>query len=290
VDGNVCSVLWCATRNHLAGRRAGPIPGTAPEGSLARGENLDNAVTWRRASSAYVGFTRGIHMSDQINPEVVVPQRAVVTIPPVSGIARDSIQIGFHFDNPSLSVDSNIKAFFNTVATGGLVAVNGYMSPTLSHVTNSARIQYYDLTAALGGSGTLGPPISTTFFALGGGGGTPLPSELALALSYHAEYTTIPEHGPGARPRARYRGRIYLGPLTTAAMAQDSTTHRSIVSPGASQSIVASAKALLLAEPSWSVWSRKDRVLRRVVGGWLDDAFDIQRRRGEDPVARVNFP
>jgi len=35
------------------------------------------------------------------------------------------------------------------------------------------------------------------------------------------------------------------------------------------------------------VWSRKKAALASVTSAWVDDAFDVQRRRGEDPVFRI---
>ena len=42
-------------------------------------------------------------------------------------------------------------------------------------------------------------------------------------------------------------------------------------------------------DPTWAVWSRHDALARAVVGGWCDDAWDVQRRRGEVAVVRTTF-
>lgn len=218
------------------------------------------------------------------------PSRVIVTLPAASGVGRDAVVTDFTFSSATPNVLTALAAFYNTTHPTWATAVSGYLSPTLSRATGAGVFHVYDLSVPLTSGGPAGPPIQTATWTLGGGGGTPLPSELAVVLSYHAADTSIPEHAPGARPRSRYRGRCYIGPLTTTALNQDATSHRPTVLQAVRETITASAVALLAAEPTWSVWSRKDKMQRTVVGGWVDDAWDVQRRRGEDPVVRTNWP
>jgi hypothetical protein len=53
--------------------------------------------------------------------------------------------------------------------------------------------------------------------------------------------------------------------------------------------IATAATALLLAEPGWSVWSRRDAALHQIIGGHVDNRFDSQRKREEIATSRVNF-
>jgi hypothetical protein len=41
--------------------------------------------------------------------------------------------------------------------------------------------------------------------------------------------------------------------------------------------------------PSWSVWSRKNANTKLVTGGFVDNAFDTQRRRGEKASGRQTW-
>jgi hypothetical protein len=75
--------------------------------------------------------------------------------------------------------------------------------------------------------------------------------------------------------------------MATSALGSDSTTHRPYVAQNVRETIAAAAGHFSALEPSWSVWSRKDAVLRQITQGSVDDAWDVQRRRGEDPVART---
>jgi hypothetical protein len=213
--------------------------------------------------------------------------RAVITIPAVSGVARDAVKFDFAFANPSSAIDTNIVTFFSFVNPTWSTSISGFLSPTLAHTSAGCLLQLYDLTGHLDGTATGHPPYHQTTFTLPGGGGSPLPSELAVVLSYHADFTGIPEHAPHARPRARYRGRLYIGPMATSALDSDSTTHRPRIAQNVRETVAAGAVHLSQLEPTWSVWSRTDATMRQILQGSIDDAWDVQRSRGEDPLNRT---
>lgn len=217
----------------------------------------------------------------------MVATRAVVTIPAVSGVARDAVKFDFAFANPSASLAANIVTFFSYVNPTWSTSLSAFLSPTLAHASAGCLLQEYDITGHLDGSATGHPPYNQTTFTLPGGGGSPLPSELSVVISYHADFTGIPEHGPGTRPRARYRGRLYVGPMATSALGSDSSSHRPTVAQNCRETLAAAAGHFSSLEPTWSVWSRRDAALRQITQGSVDDAWDVQRRRGEDPVTRT---
>ena len=196
---------------------------------------------------------------------------------PKSGIVRDQVQWNFVLDNPGSGDFGIVEAFY--------LGVHDFLSPTLSGTVTTYK---YDISSHLSGSSPAGPPVGSHTLFGPAGTGSPLPSECAVALSYHADYSTIPEHEAGARPRSRYRGRLYMGPLNTTALDHAATTFRPIVSSGITTA-AHDAAATLKATGFWGVWSRHDSAVRVVMGGWIDDAFDSQRRRGEDHVARTTF-
>lgn len=124
-------------------------------------------------------------------------------------------------------------------------------------------------------------PRATYEHTFTGSTGNPLPAEVALCLSYHA----APVAGV---PQARRRGRVYLGPFTAA----ESTDGR----PGTALTnmLLAQAAQLLAAAQAsvtwqWIVWSRTLDSGAPVTGGWIDDAWDTQRRRGPDSTTRTLF-
>lgn len=118
-----------------------------------------------------------------------------------------------------------------------------------------------------------------------------LPTEVAGVLSFHADLTGVLEESGATRPRARRRGRVYIGPLVTTAV--DVATPPYILNTGFLQTLRQAAIVLwdtidaMGAGNAWCVWSRADSTLRPIVGGWTDNAPDTQRRRGFESTART---
>jgi hypothetical protein len=111
---------------------------------------------------------------------------------------------------------------------------------------------------------------------------------VAICGSFHSFYAADPEFIPGARPRARDRGRIYWGPLTSDVLTQDGGTMRTRVKDTVRSDLMKKMQGLR-DDPgfSWSVWSRKNSTIDPVQVVWVDDAIDIQRRRGEKAIVRT---
>lgn len=114
-------------------------------------------------------------------------------------------------------------------------------------------------------------------------GTTSLAAEVALVMSFQAVRVA-------GEPQARRRGRIFLGPLF--ATANDSATARpssTLVSSvaNAGDGLITASKASTLWE--WQVWSQVDGDGNEVDNGWVDNAFDTQRRRGLRATTRTTF-
>ena len=120
------------------------------------------------------------------------------------------------------------------------------------------------------------------------GGTVDLPSECAVVLTFNSDFGTAPEFGPGhTRLRARHRGRIYIGPLTSLAI-ESGTVSAPHVSPAMIDTLSAAGHALVNdAATLWAQWSRVDAVFRPIIGGSVDNATDTQRRRGQAATART---
>lgn len=118
-----------------------------------------------------------------------------------------------------------------------------------------------------------------------------LPTEVAAVLSFHGDLTSIAEESGGTRPRARRRGRIYIGPLTTDAVAITDDDPRLV----AAWTTVFRQAAIVMHDAAeadgwtWSVWSRAANELYEIVGGWTDNAPDTQRRRGAESTSRITY-
>lgn len=126
-------------------------------------------------------------------------------------------------------------------------------------------------------------PIRTTVWNLTSNpSGTPLPSEVALCCSFQADRIS-------GVPQARRRGRVYIGPLSTVALGTDGRPAATFVTAmvNAGNDLVDASVASTTWK--WSVFSRVLGTGSEVTNGWVDNAFDTQRRRGIAPSARTVF-
>lgn len=222
-----------------------------------------------------------------------------ITFESKSGLPEDRVVNSWSFITPLapvdfdlLNIESALQAFYNTIPTPAASAVCSWMSNSLSR-TVKPTYRHYDVSGALTGA-PAGSPVRTALAAttLGATGSTTgLPAEVAAVLSFQAQYGTDVEFGPGTRPRARDRGRVYIGPLTSGVLNSDGTTARvSLISTA--QTAIAEAGRHLIEDTGteWAVWSRAAGVMKPVSSVWVDDAFDTQRRRGQAPLSRLVRP
>lgn len=166
------------------------------------------------------------------------------------------------------AVDSAFQAFY--------LELEDYFASTLSSGTHHTTKMY-----SLPDPEPRIPFYSSLWGGLGGGSGA-LPAEVAVCSSFYASHAS-------GEPAARYRGRVYLGPLTTSAgelvggYSRPSATFRQDVA----DAMQALTTALSAVDYSLAVWSRTDNELRPVVGGWINDEWDTQRRRGPEVTQRT---
>lgn len=242
---------------------------------------------------------------------------AAVHIPDLNGIPKDDTINTFAFDVPGASVsgmtdvlDVQLPAFYNTVPTGsvGTFSLSGYMASNLDRGANKCHVVYYVLSP-VGGTAhvpvlPLGAPVHVLPFTLRqlAQGTGDLPRECAAVLSYHSSLTGLAEDTPGgvagprgdAHPAARHRGRIYLGPLSNNSLGAGtngpglSDNLRDVATKAAKQFLITAASTALEGL-AWSVWSRTNNLLTPIIAGWMDDAFDTQRRRGILASVRTAF-
>lgn len=171
-------------------------------------------------------------------------------------------------------------------------SIGNFLSTAISR-TIPPIMRTYNKTGFENGSASGGPidVRNTALVPTRTGGTVDLPSEVCITLTFHSDYGTTPEFGPGGiRPRARHRGRLYIGPLTTLGLISNTASGPSV--SGAALDTFAGAATALMADATtqWCQWSRKDALFRPVTGGWIDDAPDTQRRRGEAPTLRNVWP
>jgi len=204
--------------------------------------------------------------------------RCQVAIPADTGIGRDAVinNWGFFSAQGSAAVlddiDGPLKAFYDGWANyrGGL------------QDWKNSRLKLYDMSQPVPRA-----PVADVILPLSTAEQTTnLPGEVALCLSFQAARVS-------GLSQARRRGRIYLGPFAT--VANVSSTGR----PDSTMrtAILANAQSFLTAlagtSTGWHVISQptpqSPMTSAPVVGGWMDDAWDTQRRRGVSPLTRVPF-
>lgn len=213
-----------------------------------------------------------------------------------SGLPQDVIVNDFAFhqiagvptDAELTELGALVSDFYRAdVATGQ--CVSDYIGESVNRGATH-ELQYYTITAGAMGSprftedwlGPTAPAVTDN-----------LPTECAAVISFHADLTGVLEESGATRPRARRRGRLFIGPLTLGAVTIGdpqpvlNTTFRTTMQQAMTNMCL---NAQSNPQPAnFSVWSRSDNVLREVVGGWTDNAPDTQRRRGQAATARATF-
>lgn len=231
------------------------------------------------------------------------------SIPNITGLAKDMSVNDFVFNSPSSTAAAMaaVEDFYNGAHSTNGVAF--YMNASLSR-TASGLLEAYDITTTLGGA-PHGSPTVTSTWSLGavGPGTTALPDQMAAVVSYHADYAGALETGPSGaiptparavregapathtgrtRPKSTLRGRVYIGPCTVGGI-----NAAGQMSSGFYDALSASGVALTASALGWAVWSRRTASVHDIIGGWVDDALGVQRRRNTLPRAKtpwVGFP
>lgn len=189
---------------------------------------------------------------------------------------------------------THVLNFYNTHGTGGTHPISYYLGAQLDRAPNHCTISAYDITGHLNGT-PHGSPVAVQNWTLGASAATEvLPSGVAAAVSFRADYGTDVEFGPHTRPRARDRNKVFVGPINLAAISSDSTTNRCILSvPFVTDALAALFDLSEVVDETgadWvlQVWSRVNAATKLAVEGFMDNRPDYQRRRSDPaPAART---
>lgn len=216
--------------------------------------------------------------------------RAQVVLPYLSGKPEDVAVNTWHFSSGTaagadleLARDHLVEAYTvappNGPSGNALSPLGAHLSNAISRVTFPARIKLYDLAAPMP------RPVTEFTFTLPTSinpTADEMPAEVALCGSFYA-----------LRNLPRQRGRIYFGPFTVNATQDEPVNQRAHPRLQLRETIHGLLKRLI-SKPAntvnLAVYSRMDNVARAVTAGWVDDAFDTQRRRGQDASGRLPFP
>jgi hypothetical protein len=176
--------------------------------------------------------------------------------------------------------DDAIAALITTALANFYAEIDQRFSTAISNVVTT---KFYDR-----GDPTPRQPFFTDTFVINQTAGASLPEEVALCLSFKAAAVS----GVGA---GQTRGRVFLGPLNTGCLGIGEASNGSRPHTDVMTDVVQAGISLLTASQaannwSWEVWTSVGGVGREVVAGWVDNAFDTQRRRGLDATSRDTFP
>lgn len=194
--------------------------------------------------------------------------RAQVELEAGSLLPEDKIVNTWHFEGSETATDlANIDDMLSDFYDGANPSGRLFGVYSNSGVTGKVKIKIFCLADPE-------PRIPRGEFlhtwSRGAGGG--LPSEVALVMSYQGSEVA-------GEPQRRRRGRVYLGPFNAAQNTAGRPVQnlRQIIGEAASQ-LQAAAEASVTWQ--WVVYSRADVAGVEVVDGWIDNAWDTQRRRG----------
>lgn len=179
------------------------------------------------------------------------------------------------FENSILDAVGTMETFYgNTV--GQTHPIGAWLSPTLNRPW---EIRAYDLDDPPPRVPSLFPQVLPSAASTSG-----LPEEVAAVLSIH-----------GAPPvTARRRGRIYIGPLAQGGIVSADVDTYSALHPQLITDLrTAAGLALSSSLANFAGWAIRSSVpapnFVPVTGGWVDNAIDIQRRRGADATVRETW-
>lgn len=203
--------------------------------------------------------------------------RAQVTLRMKSGIPADFVTNSWCIETdvsaPSPSdiaeYTTAFKDFYDDIAT--LISVDVFQ--------NAHIVKYIELETTVVPNY---PYAEDTFDLASNPSNASFPQEVALCLSMQGFRIS-------GTPQARRRGRVYIGPIATATMTagRPSSTARTTLATSA-QTLVANLSAATL-PATLSIWSVTDQTAVEITEGWVDDAYDTQRRRGVAPTTRTTF-
>lgn len=224
-----------------------------------------------------------------------------------SGLPEDTFQNVIHCDvagsDPAgqdiIDAMGAFRDFYITNPGAQTVPLSAVISDAVSRVASACSIAAY-FTNDYSGVSPFGSPIGNLAFTMPApNASTQLPEEVAIVISVNGDLddvpvtATNPDPPPAViRPQARRRGRLYLGPLTQTAGTEVDTSYRpnATLRSDAGLAIATMYNAIVTLTPYvLGVWSKADEVVHPIVAGYVDDAWDTQRRRGLAATLRTTF-
>lgn len=197
----------------------------------------------------------------------------------------------------STSVVGVLNDFWTSLSGSQSAKIGAYLSPDVSRSSNAGMYTITDITAHLDGSAA-GPPIAVFSWTVPTGlADGPLAPGLAMCLGYRRAYGSDVERTGTIRPRARDRGRFYIGPLDlyTSKNKTDGSGFGGQIAALPLADLAQAADALFATHNPGShdqfncvQWSRKNASVANVAFYFVDTGYAYQRRREQEEQARVH--
>lgn len=208
-----------------------------------------------------------------------------VNLPYNSNIPRDVAINTFVVDGEteenSPAIVEAIDAYYNTAADGATHQLNWYLSAVINETLCHMEVSTINLA-----TGELTPVNDIPMPIAASPNTSSFPLEVALCSSFQsgADFGT-----PSVRRR---RGRHYLGPfhVGVAGASVDAVPRPiDILVEDMTLAAVELQSALETNGTPWCVWSRAEADVFPIDRGWVDYAWDTQRRREVDTISRATW-
>ena len=225
-------------------------------------------------------------------PGVVYPDhyRILAIFKGKSGLPEDVFVNTWHVRNDALAgsragtardIAARVHDFYFEAING--TRLSSFMPAS---VIDSVEYRGYDLGQQEPREAFISTPADMDRAAVFGGGDA-LPLEVAACLSFKT--AVIPPKAGTVGKRGR--GRLFIGPLTTQAMTPSAGSGypavHEVLRTAAVNSFQRFANLNFLTPV---VLSPTYQQTDRINGVWMDDAFDTQQRRGQEPKVRTALP
>jgi hypothetical protein len=226
-------------------------------------------------------------MSD-LPPEPPVPNlvRAQVVFHDFSNLPKNQYVNTWHFVRTGgatyaaavTRIATLLRAFYETAAAPSTDAVGKHLA---AYLARSYDIKQYNMEIPATTRaphltvGTLPSALVTS----------DLPAEVAVCTSLRGDPGLNEDDDP--EPQARGRGRVYIGPLNTQAANTGGGAAYPVPTATFIACLVNATKRLVVDSSAGSpvvplvVYSRTRDAVSGVYSGWVDNAWDTQRRRGQ---------
>lgn len=234
--------------------------------------------------------------------------RLTVALHQATGEDIDDCVNVWHFEHTA-TLDATSALKLGNGVKGFYQAFQGFIGTSVIRSADSGKMTFTQVTP--GSPGSEDDTVTAMLFEQNinfntspAGGTVNLPSEVALAVSFAGNLVGLAEEEGLTRPRSRRRGRVFLGPWSSAAAVNDGDWNHAVTNPSLETIIKDAYAALILAinaeAPKFMhvIYSPTNGTTADVQSMWIDYDWDTIRSRGINtraatvrvPVTQTSLP